>query len=412
MTATEQFTPGTAPTRTGDGRALLDWLARMRQHYPVWPDPDTGAVHVFRYQDVLRVLGDPGTFSSEFGALAPVREDDAPNFIDGTLTVTDPPRHHQLRRLVSQAFTPRTVAALEPRIGEVTNQLLDEVAGATEFDFVASLTYPLPVIVIAELLGIPASDRALFRRWAELLMSSTRDTAAGTLPGAPIPEDIAAGLRQMRDYLLEQADHRRRHPTDDVIGRLVAAEVDGQRLTGTEVLNFSVLLLLAGHLTTTLLLGNTVLCLDEYPEVVPRLRADRAAIPGAIEEVFRYRPPVVFLYRLAKTPVELAGVEVPAGSLVVSWLISANRDERQFPDPTRFDPGREPVPHLTLGHGVHFCLGAPLARLESRIALNLLLDRYRELRVTPGASPTFHDSVDIFGVRELPVTVRPAGGGG
>jgi cytochrome P450 len=407
MTLTADFQPGTAPTSTGDGRDLLAWLAQMRQHYPVWRDEQTGAVHVFRHEDVVRVLGDPATFSSEFGALAPAREDDAPNFIDGTLTVTDPPRHHQLRRLVSQAFTPRAIALLEPRIAEVTNELLDEVGGADRFDLVAQLTYPLPVSVIAELLGIPTSDRSLFRHWAELLMSSTYGTAAGTLPDAPIPESTAEGLRQMRDYLLEHADHRRRHARDDVLGRLVTAEVDGRRLTEAEVLNFSVLLLLAGHLTTTLLLGNAVLCLDEYPQTVTAMRADRSLIPGAIEEVLRYRPPVVFLYRLARNPVRIGEVDVPAGSIVVNWLLSANRDERQFVDAHRFDPRRQ-VPHLTLGHGIHFCLGAPLARLESRIALNLLLDRYCDVRVAPGDAPTFHESVDIFGVRKLPVSVRPA----
>jgi cytochrome P450 len=409
MTSTTEPTEALRPpTMTGDGRELLAWLRRMRQDHPVWQDPDTGATHVFRYADTVRVLSDPEIFSSEFGALAPQREDDAPNFIDGTLTVTDPPRHRQLRTLVSQVFTPRTVAQLEPRIAEVTNELLDAVGDRDELDLVADLTYPLPVIIIAELLGIPASDRALFRGWAELLLSTSRDTSAGAMPDAPIQKETAAGLRQMRDYLLDHAQQRRAQPRDDLIGRLVASDVDGKWLSADEVLNFSVLLLLAGHLTTTLLLGNTVLCLDEQPELFDVLKADRTKVPAAIEEVFRYRPPVVFLYRLTKKPVRLGEIDVPAGQIVVSWLISGNRDERQFPEPDRFDPARHPNPHLTLGHGIHFCLGAPLARLESKVALNILLDRYAALRCTPGTTPTFHDSVDIFGVQRLPVTVQRA----
>jgi cytochrome P450 len=406
MASTEQMIR--PPDGTGDGHQLMEWLRQMRRDHPVWHDPSTGATHVFRYADINRVLSDPATFSSDFGALAPPREADAPNFIDGTLTVTDPPRHRQLRSLVNQVFTPRTIAGLAPRIEQVTNELLDAVGERSELELVADLTYPLPVIVIAELLGIPAADRALFRRWAELLLSTSRDTSAGAMPDSPIPESTSTQLRHMRDYLLDHAKQRRTKPTEDIIGRLVTAELDGQGLSDDEIVNFSVLLLLAGHLTTTLLLGNTVLCLDENPGTFEALRSDRGKVPAAIEEVLRYRPPVVFLYRLAKEPVRLHDIEVPVGHIVVSWLMSGNRDESQFAHPDRFDPSRDPNSHLTFGHGIHFCLGAPLARLESAVALNVIFDRYASLACTAGDPPTYHDSVDIFGVHRLPVTVgRP-----
>lgn len=403
MTQTAEFQQ---PGPVGSGAETLAWCTRMRRSTPVARDPATGAVHVFRHADAMRVLSDPATFSSDFAALAPPPDPDVPSFTAAALTMLDPPRHRQLRGLVSGAFTARVTAALEPRIAAVTEDLLDAVAGRADLDLVADLTYPLPVIVIAELLGIPTGDRATFRRWAEALLPDDRKAAVGSMGDAAVPQETAEQLRHMHAYLLARIGERRVRPTEDLIGRLVRSEVDGQRLTDEEIISFVAFLLLAGHLTTTLLLGNTMLCLDEHPEALAAVRADHGRIPDLVEEVLRYRPPAVFSYRLAKVPVTLGGVDVPAGTIVVVWVISANRDEERFTDADRFDIDRSTNPHLSFAHGPHFCIGAPLARTEARIVLAGLLRRYPDIRLAADAAPTYHQSPDIFGVRRLPVTTR------
>jgi cytochrome P450 len=378
-----------------NGRALFAWLRAMRDEHPVWQDGQ-GLWNVFRYADVQRVMGDPATFSSDTTRLVPGMS----RLQRGTLTRMDPPEHHKLRRLISQSFTPKRVAGLAPRIGEIATQLLDEASGATQLDLVRQFSYPLPVIVIAELLGVPASDRGLFHQWADHLLGMGRADFR-TEEFAKIVEE---GLREMDAYLLAHCRDRRQHPRDDLISDLVTAEVDGERLDDEEVVNFSRLLLLAGHITTTLLLGNTVLCLEENPESAAALRADRALIPSALEEVLRVRSPFPMMARVSTRDVEIAGVVIPGQQMVLVWLLGANHDERQFPDPERFDVRREPNEHVAFGHGIHFCMGAPLARLEGKIAVELLLTRLADVRVTPGAAFEFYPTV--FGAKALPLTVR------
>lgn len=403
MTQTAEFRQ---PGPVGSGAETLAWCAQMRRTTPVAKDPATGAVHVFRHADAMTVLSDPVTFSSDFAALAPPGDPDVPSFTAAALTMLDPPRHRQLRGLVSGAFTPRVTAALEPRIAAVTETLLDAVAGRQDLDLVADLTYPLPVIVIAELLGIPTADRATFRRWAEALLPDDRKAAVGSMGDGSVPQETGEQLRHMHAYLLACIAERRTRPTEDLIGTLVESEVDGQRLTDEEIVSFVAFLLLAGHLTTTLLLGNIMLCLEEHPDVAAAIRADNSRIPDLVEEVLRYRPPAVFSYRLTKVPVVLGGVEVPAGTIVVVWVISANRDEMRFAAADRFDIDRSANPHLSFAHGPHFCIGAPLARMEARIVLTGLLRRYHDIRLAADAEPTYHQSPDIFGVKRLPVSVR------
>lgn len=317
----------------------------------------------------------------------------------------DPPDHGKLRKLVSHAFTPKIVAGLEPRISALTHELLDEVADRDRFELVTDLAYPLPVIVIAELLGVPSSDRPLFRKWVDQLFDNQDQFSLldQDEEQRALLEKRMAQAQVMLDYLRAHADERRRQPREDLLTQLVQAEVDGERLTDPEVANFANLLLTAGHITTTMLLGNTVLCLDTHPEQAARVRADRSTVPGAIEESLRLLTPFAATFRLTTTEVEIAGQRIPADEVIAVRLAAANRDRRQFADPDVFDPTRDPNPHLGFGRGIHFCLGAPLARLEGRIALNILLDRFPVLRTDPDNPPVFLPAPDLTGLKTLPL---------
>jgi erythromycin 12 hydroxylase len=381
------------PPDTADLPSLLDWLAAHRADAPVWGDR-YGLRHVFRHADVEVVLRDVATFSSDFSAVMPGSE----AMSKGMLTRLDPPEHKALRHLVSAAFTPRRVAALEPRIRELTRSMLDGVD--REFDLVDTLAFPLPVTVIAEMLGLPASDRPRFRGWAEGLFSMQVDDPKE----AVVDPKVRDAMGEITSYLGDWCRARRADPTDDLISALVTAEVDGRRLDDEEAANFSMLLLLAGHITTTLLLGNAVRVIDENPGTWAGLRAGPSTIPAVVEEVLRLRPPFPMTARATTRDVEIAGTTVPARSIVMPWLLSANHDPDAHPDPERFDPTRTGIgggSQLAFGHGIHFCLGAPLARLEARVALEEMTSRWAGLSVGEGEQRPYTGRV--LGTRRLPV---------
>lgn len=279
--------------------------------------------------------------------------------------------------------------------------------GADQVDLVDALLYPLPITVISELLGVPQSDHELFRSWVDNLFDATFEN--------PFDPDLARkateAVAPMKEYLLEHVRDRRSRARDDLITKLVQAEVDGERMTDEEVMTFSAILLLAGHVTTTLLLGNTVRCLDDNPWAVDQLRADPGLVPAAIEESLRLRPPFNASGRITTREVELAGVTIPAQQPVFASILSANYDPARFADPhtfdlNRFGQGRDTPPHSAFGHGVHFCVGAPLARLEGRIALGIMLERYREIRLDTDRTAEYFANPNFNGPKKLPVVLR------
>ncbi len=392
--------PTTAAKDPAD--AVFTWFRTMLDTHPVYLD-DNQLWQVFSYADVTRILSDPATFSSDTTAFSPPQPD-LDLFTEGNIVTMDPPRHRKLRTLVSQVFTPRVVAALAPRITEITTSLLDAQGDTDRFDLVDALAYPLPITVIAELLGVPAQDQPRFRAWAEVLFDQ-QTVDATTVPTEELVNAIAPTMREMNEYLLAHIQRRRQQPADDLIGKLTAAEVDGERLADEEIVGFAGLLLLAGHVTTTALLGNAVLCFDRHPEAAAAVRADRKLVPAAIEEVLRFRSPFPRLGRVTTTGTEIGGHSVPAGQLVIPWVAAANRDAARFAEPDRFDIHRTITGHLAFGHGIHFCIGAPLARLEAKIALDILLERYREIAVDVAGRIEFHNPWQMISVKRLPVLV-------
>jgi cytochrome P450 len=385
---------------------FLAWLEESRARGQVHYDDRQECWQVLGHPEAGTVLSDPAVFSSDLSALQP-QQDDFVLFQRGNFVRMDPPQHRKLRTLVSQAFTPRVVADLEPRIAELTGELLDRAG--ERFDLVDALAYPLPVIVIADLLGVPVSDRALFRRWADALLGQEIDPDRSLREvGEQAVTAVAPVMHEMNRYFLEFIRSRRADPGEDLTSKLVQAQVDGERLVDEEIVGFVGLLLIAGHITTTATLGNSMICFRNAPDAVPAIRADPALLPTAIEEVLRVRTPFPRLARLTRTDTEVGGVRIPAGEVVMPWLAAANRDQRVFPEPDRFDVHRTPNPHLTFGHGIHFCLGAPLARLEARVALRLVLERYRDIEVAGDDQVEYRNPWTMVAVTRLPLEVRAA----
>lgn len=401
---TEHLLTEPMPMPTEGEAALLSWAQRNRDDNPVCYDETFGMWHLFRHADAHRMFSDYKTFAANFGD----NESDGNAFGRGNLTQMDPPELTARRQLVSQAFSRKTVAELAPRVTEITTSLLDAARGKERFDLVEDVAYPLPVTVIAEMIGVPASDKELFRVWADGIFDPNVNADADN-----DADTIKARVKPMQDYFHEHVGDRRRTPRGDLITGLTQAEVDGDRLDDEEIVTFLTILLIAGHITTTLMLGNTVRCLHERPDIAARLRADRDLIPAAIEESLRLRPPFTFAARMAAEDVEVTGVTIPKGSAVTAWLVSANHDPRAFPSADefvldRFVPGQNASPHYAFGHGAHFCVGAPLARLEGKIAMGLLLDRYAEIALDPDDPFEFFANPGTNGAKRLPVVVRPA----
>lgn len=343
------------------------YYAELRDKAPVaWIESMQGWA-VSRYADVDFIFRNPRLFSSALwnttasGDLVVVPE--APGLLS-----MDPPDHTRMRKLANKGFTPRLIRAMEPRVQTITQDLLKPLTGQVEADLVSALSVPLPIIVIAEMLGIELERQADFKRWSDdVVRSLNRPTDEG------VRAEIRQSITEFRTYLGNMINKRRTEPGDDLITAFVQAEEEHQVLSSIEILGLTVLLLAAGNETTTNLIGNAVLALLDHPEELAKVRAERASVSALVEEVLRYDSPVQVVYRQATQDVELDGGKLPAGATVLLLLGAANRDERKFPEPDRFEVERNPQDHVGFGYGIHYCLGAPLARLEGRIALEALL---------------------------------------
>jgi cytochrome P450 len=365
----------------------------LAAHWPItFLDGNQVEVYVWmllKYDQVMAVLRDPATFSSQ---------NPAPGSVTPQLVMIsdDPPRHTRFRRLVNKAFTARRIAELEPWIKTVADGLLDEIAIRKSIDAVDAFTMPLPVQVIARMLGIPGDDQPAFKRWSDSMIAFN----GGDFTAA---ERVTNGM-QMMDYFRQAAASRRRQRGSDLISALVEAEVEGERLEEWEILGFCILILVAGNETTTNLMSNLLNIMVDRPDLWRRLREDRSRVEFAIEETLRYQSPVQMLTRFTTRDIEIEGRQIFQGQAVAVSYGAGNRDPAVFPDPDIFSLDRDFSKHLGFGAGIHYCLGAPLARVEASIMLNGMLDRYASIERGDEAPVRQRATNLLLGFRKLPLT--------
>lgn len=376
--------------------------AALRSRDPIHWSQIMRAWVVSRYHDVDAVLRDHKRFSNDSRKRVSSRVPDmaTSSTSEPSMLFLDPPDHTRLRALVSKAFTPLAIEALETRIQAITEELLDQIDDPACFDVIQSIAYPLPVIVMAELLGVPAQDRVQFKIWS--------DQRARALEPTLTPTERQLAIRageELDAYFLGIIKQRRKEPRADLISSLISVEEQGDTLTQSELLVMLRLLLVAGNETTTNLIGNGLLALLQHPDQMRMLRDDAALMEGAVAEMLRYDPPVQIDARAALEDVEIAGRKAKRGQSVVLLIGAANRDALVFSNPEQFNIQRQEASHISFGRGIHHCLGAPLARLEGRIAFDAILKRFRHLRLL-AASPRFKNNLVLRGLETLPVAAK------
>ena len=334
------------------------------------------------YDDAAAILRDHDRFSS-VPPRSPFMEERIAVFGDAPrLVFSDPPVHARLRRLVSRAFTPKRIRELEPRIREFTNRLLDRAAAKGDLDVMADLANPLPVMVIAEMLGVPPEDYAQFKGWSDAVIESDN-----TLPGTPLPDYVKNAFSALREYFIAEIERRRRNPGADLISVLVVAHEEAEALSEEELIAFVIILLLAGNETTTNLIGNGMLALGRNPDQLAELRSDPSLIGPTIEEILRFDCPAQSTVRYPKIDLEVGGTAIQAKTPTFVIIAAANRDPAHFTNPETFDIHRNPRDHLAFGEGIHFCIGATLARMEGAIAIDAALERFPRLRLAEPEAP-------------------------
>lgn len=374
--------------------------ARLRAEAPAYRNEELGFWALSRHADVLAGFRDAQVFSSRHGVSLDLDAFHENAHATMSFLALDPPRHDRLRSLVSRGFTPRRVAELEPKVRAMAARFADECVERRECDFIRDFAGKLPMDVISEMLGVPEADRATLRTWADLVVHR-EDGVKG------LPATAAQSALRMLNYFAEMIADRKANPRDDLTGALLSAEIDGDRLSDREIIGFLFLMVIAGNETTTKLLGNALYWLWRNPSERDRLRADPTLVSRWVEETLRYDNSTQALARLVAQDVELHGQKLREGDRVVLLVGSGNRDERAFSDPDRYDLLRDTSASLAFGQGVHFCLGASLARLEGRVALEEVWKRMADYEIDPAGLVRVH-SVNVRGFSALPIEVSGA----
>ena len=372
---------------------------RLRAEDPVHHSP-LGFWVLTRYEDVVAALRDPRLVKEPIAAFVAARFGAAMPAMGLSMLDRDPPDHTRLRGLVNKAFTPRVVEALRPHIQKIVDGLLARVEGAGTMDLIEEFAYPLPVTVICQMLGVPVEDRERFKQWG---LDIARGLDAILLPpDSDVARRSAAARRALAEYFRALIAERRAAPRGDMLSDLIAAEEAGDKLSEDELLATCILLLVAGHETTVNLIGNGTLALLRHPDQLRRLREDPGLIGSAVEELLRYDGPVQRTARIPSADVTFDGLTIGKGEMVMPFIGAADRDPAQFPDPDRLDITRTDNRHIAFGWGIHFCLGAPLARVEGQIAISTLVQRLPKLALATDR-PEYRQSLTLRGLTTLPV---------
>jgi cytochrome P450 len=378
----------------------------LRARRPVYWSSTFGSWLVTRFSDVVRALREPrlsgkrttafidSQLPPEFQALVRPLAQQLSSFI----AFTDPPDHTRLRKLINKAFDSRMAERIRPRIQQIVDDLIDDRKEVGTMDLIRHFAFPLPAIVIAETLGVPAEDRERFKGWADEYVPFIT-TGRLTLD---IAQTAQAGLCAMREYLQVIVEQRRSSPRDDLLSRLLVAENEGETLREEELLSMCMTMLIGGHETTTNLIGNGTAALLHYPDQAQRLRRLSCLPENAIDEMLRFDSPLQRTFRVASEDLEVGGIQIRRGQVVAMMLGAANRDPLQFPQPERFDIGRRPNHHVAFGHGIHFCVGAALARMEAKVAIFTLLHRLPGLRLGPEVLE-YQPTLGLRALRSLPI---------
>jgi len=368
---------------------------RLRDEHPVYRQERLRFWALSRFEDVFAALRDHDIFCSSQGLTWDPRSAEQAGILPMMVT-TDPPDHTKLRKLINRGFTPKRVADLEPEVRALVVDAIERLQRAGQGDLITDLGAPLPTAIIGRFLGVPHADRMQFHEWATAVVSATS--------GAEFHADAMQAALGLYGYFRDLTQRRRREPSDDLIGTLIASEVDGASLTDEDVLGFCFNIITGGVETTTSLVANAMVLMQAEPEVRRRLAAEPACIPAAIEELLRLESPVQGLCRTTTQPVTRHGITIPAGEKVLLLFAAANRDEREFPDPDRLDIDRTTERHLAFGYGAHYCIGAALARLMGRVALEELTTRLGAYRIDESRGHRIRAGV-VRGYRSLPIAV-------